>query len=113
VQDVPGEVEGEGLLQPGEKLYVVLDNFSPHRHAEVRAWATANDVDLVSPPPYGSWLDWIESEFTALRYFALNGIDRRTPQEQHAAITVYIRRRNARGRRKTRFGSDPTPCLVA
>ncbi|MBT2366357.1 transposase [Streptomyces sp. ISL-10] len=24
---------------PGEKLYVVLDNFSPHKHAEVRTWA--------------------------------------------------------------------------
>ncbi|MET8331423.1 IS630 family transposase [Streptomyces sp. NPDC005181] len=32
---------------PGEKLYVVLDNFSPHKHAEVRSWAADNDVELV------------------------------------------------------------------
>ena len=31
---------------PGEKLYVVLDNFSPHRHPTVKAWAAANDVEL-------------------------------------------------------------------
>lgn len=62
---------------PGEKLYVVLDNFSPHKHPEVRAWAAAHDVELVFLPTYGSWLNWIESEFAALRYFALNGTERR------------------------------------
>ncbi|EHN72034.1 transposase [Streptomyces coelicoflavus ZG0656] len=62
---------------PGEKLYVVLDNFSPHKHAEVRAWAADHDVELVFLPTYGSWLNWIESEFAALRYFALNGTDAR------------------------------------
>ena len=31
---------------PGEKLYVVCDNFSPHRHARVRAWCAANGVEL-------------------------------------------------------------------
>ncbi|MFF3358154.1 transposase [Streptomyces sp. NPDC002917] len=62
---------------PGEKLYVVLDNFSPHKHPNVRAWVAANDVELVFLPTYGSWLNWIESEFAALRYFSLNGIDHR------------------------------------
>ncbi|MGV9855537.1 transposase, partial [Streptomyces sp. NPDC003442] len=56
---------------PGEKLYVVLDNFSPHKHAEVRTWAADNDIELVFLPTYGSWLNWIESEFAALCYFAL------------------------------------------
>ncbi|MEB3960541.1 IS630 family transposase [Streptomyces kunmingensis] len=39
---------------PGEKLYVVLDNFSPHKHAEVRTWAADNDVEPVFLPTYGS-----------------------------------------------------------
>ena len=52
----------------GEKLYVVLDNFSPHRHLTVRRWAEDHDVELVFLPTYGSWLNWIESEFAALRY---------------------------------------------
>ncbi|MFF8430616.1 transposase [Streptomyces sp. NPDC016566] len=39
---------------PGEKLYAVLDNFSPHKHANVRAWAATNDVELVFLPTYGS-----------------------------------------------------------
>ncbi|MGW6788514.1 DUF6292 family protein [Streptomyces chartreusis] len=34
---------------------------------------------------------WIESEFAALRYFALNGTDHRTHDEQNAAIAADIR----------------------
>jgi hypothetical protein len=54
---------------PGERLYVIVDNFSPHRHPNVRAWAAAHDVELVFLPTYASWLNWIEPEFAALRYF--------------------------------------------
>ncbi len=32
---------------PGEKLYVIADNYSPHKHPQVRAWAADNDVELV------------------------------------------------------------------
>lgn len=38
---------------------------------------------------------WIESELAALRYFALNGPDHRTHDEQNAAVAAYIRWRNA------------------
>ncbi|MGW7045117.1 hypothetical protein ACWGDT_20850 [Streptomyces avermitilis] len=31
---------------PGEKLYILVDNSSPHKHVEVRIWATANDVEM-------------------------------------------------------------------
>jgi transposase len=51
----------------GEKLYVVCDNFSPHRHPRVRSWCTAHEVELVFLPTYGSWRNWIEAEFAALR----------------------------------------------
>lgn len=91
---------------PGEKLYVVLDNFSPHRHQSVRRWAADNDVELVFLPTYGSWLNWIESEFAALRSFALNGTDHRSHAEQNAAIAAYVRWRNARAEPKTRFAPD-------
>jgi hypothetical protein len=33
-------------------------------------------------PTYSSWLNWIEAEFAALRYFALNGTDHRSHTEQ-------------------------------
>src|SRR3954464_12671406 len=80
---------------PGEKLYVVCDNFSPHHPAQVKAWCADNQVELVFLPTYGSWLNWIESEFAALRYFALNGTDHRSHAEQNAAIAGYVRWHNA------------------
>jgi transposase len=91
---------------PDDRLYVVLDNFSPHKHAQVRAWAAANDVDLVFTPTYTSWLNWIESEFAALRYFARGGTDHRSHTEQNTAIAGYIRWRNHRCGPKTGFAID-------
>ena len=41
-----------------------------------------------------SWLNWIESEFTALRYFALDGTDHATHQQQASMIRRYIICRN-------------------
>ncbi|MFE1837364.1 helix-turn-helix domain-containing protein [Streptomyces sviceus] len=99
-------VSGGASSWPGQKLYVVLDNFSPHKHAKVRAWAADNDVELVFLPTYGSWLNWIESEFAAVRYFALNGTDHRCHDEQNAAIASYVRWRNARTKLKTNFVPD-------
>jgi transposase len=88
------------------RLYVIADNFSPHRRAEVVAWCTANDVELVFLPTYASWLNWIEAEFAALRYFALNGTDHHSHAEQDAAIGAYIRWRNQRAQPKTTFAPN-------
>jgi transposase len=88
---------------PAQKLYVVLDNFSPHKHAKVTRWAADCDVDLVFLPTYASWLNWIEPEFAALRYFALNGTDHRTHTEQGDAIAGYLRWHNARAKPKHDF----------
>jgi transposase len=90
---------------PQDRLYVVLDNFSPHKHPQVRAWAAANDVDLVFLPTYGSWLNWIESEFAALRHFALNGTDHKSHEVQNAAIAAYIRWHNSQAEPKTSFAA--------
>jgi transposase len=60
---------------PTGRLHVVCDNFSPHRKATVLAWCTGHDIELVFTPTQASWLNWIESEFTALRYFTLDGSD--------------------------------------
>jgi len=88
---------------PDERLYVILDNFSPHKRAEVRTWCDANNVELVFVPTYASWLNWIEAEFAALRYFALNGTDHRSHTEQGDAIRDYIRWRNTHAEPKRGF----------
>lgn len=91
---------------PGQKLYLILDNFSPHKHPHIRQWTASNDVELVFLPTYASWLNWIECEFTALRYFALNGTDHQTHTEQGTAIADYMRWRNTRARPKRHFAPD-------
>ncbi|HWS34066.1 MAG TPA: transposase [Actinoplanes sp.] len=38
------------LRWPTETVYLILDNFSPHKHPAVRAWCAANAVELVFLP---------------------------------------------------------------
>lgn len=45
-------------------------------------------------PFYGSWLNRIEAQFTALRYFALDGTDHASHKEQGSMIRRYIIWRN-------------------
>ena len=42
-------------------------------------------------PTNASWLNWIECEFTALRYFTLDSTDYPTHTAQETAIAGYIR----------------------
>ena len=52
-------------------------------------------------PTNASWLNRIEAQFTALRYFAVDGTDHPSHGEQASMIRRYIawRNRNTRGRR--------------
>ena len=89
-------------LHPKEvRIAIVLDNFSPHRSTKVDTrvgdWALANNVELAYTPTYSSWLNRIEAQFQALRYFALDGTDHQSHAEQASMIRRYIiwRNRNA------------------
>lgn len=86
------------LHPPEVRIAIVLDNFSPHlstkKDTRVGDWAQANNVELAYTPFYGSWLNRIEAQFTALRYFALNGTDHQTHQAQARMIRRYIAWRN-------------------
>lgn len=91
------------------KLSVVCDNFSPHKRTEVIQWCADNNVELVFTPTNASWLNWIEAEFAALRYFTLNGSDHAT---QEHTISRYTRwpDQSARPKRNFAIGSKtPLP----
>ncbi len=83
---------------------IVCDNFSPHlstrADSRVGAWAAANNVEIAYTPFYGSWLNRIEPQFTALRYFTLDGTDHASHREQARMIRRYIAWRN-------RHATDP------
>ena len=80
------------------RLGIVLDNYSLHLSTRtddrVGRWAAANNVELAYVPFYGSWLNRIEPQFTALRYFALDGTDHNSHAEQALMIRRYIAWRN-------------------
>jgi hypothetical protein len=75
----------------GRKLCLVVGNFSPHKHRKVTGRAAGNGVDSVFLSACAFWLNWIESEFAALRYFALNGTDHHTHAWQGKMIDRYMR----------------------
>jgi transposase len=86
-------------LYPSDvRIAIVCDNYSPHlttkRCRRVADWAQANNVEIAYTPTNSSWLNSIEAQFTALRYFALDGTDHRSHKEQGSMIRRYIIWRN-------------------
>jgi transposase len=82
-------------LHPEEiRIAVVLDNFSAHVSADIRSWAAEHNVELAFVPFYASWLNRIEAQFQALRYFALDGTDHESHEAQARMIRRYIAWRN-------------------
>ena len=86
-------------LHPAKvRIAIVMDNYSPHLSTRVDSrvgdWTHANNVELAYVPFYGSWLNRIEAQFTALRYFALDGTDHPSHREQASMIRRYIAWRN-------------------
>jgi transposase len=80
------------------RIAIVCDNFSPHlstaRDGRVGAWAAANNTEIAYTPTNSSWMNRIEAQFTALRYFALDGTDHASHKEQASMIRRYITWRN-------------------
>jgi transposase len=86
------------LYPPSTRIAIICDNFSPHlstaRDGRVGAWAAASNVEIAYTPTNSSWLNRVEAQFTALRYFALDGTDHASHKEQASMIRRYIIGRN-------------------
>jgi transposase len=83
------------LYPPEEVLYIVLDNFSPHKKEEVMNWINSNNIKLYFTPTNASWLNRIECHYTPIKKFALQNSNYKTKKEQARAIRRYIAWRNA------------------
>jgi transposase len=86
------------LYPPQVRIAIICDNFSPHlttrKDKRVGKWAAANNTEIAYTPANASWWNRIEAQFTALRYFALDGTDHATHREQASMIRRYIIWRN-------------------
>lgn len=80
------------------RIAIVCDNYSPHlttkKCQRVGTWAEANNVEIACTPTNSSWLSRIEAQFTALRYFALDGTYHGSHKEEGSMIRRYIIWRN-------------------
>lgn len=72
------------------KLYVVLDNFSPHKRKDVLRWAARHNMEFAFTATNASWMNRIECEFGPLRMFALEGTHPRKHEESIEQIERYL-----------------------
>jgi len=82
------------LCPPAIRIAIICDSFSPHlttaKDGRVGARAAANNAEIACTPTSSSWLNRVEAQFTALRYFALDGTDHPGHKEQASMIRRYI-----------------------
>jgi transposase len=112
-----------GRYARSEKLHIVMDNYGPHLKAEVLQWVKTHNIQLYFVPTNGSWLNRIESQFTALKKFALDDSDYRSHEDQQASIMSYLAWRNGHRKiaiekwrpqlRQTRQQKHPIPIAAA
>ena len=82
----------------GAPIYVILDNLSAHKGADVRRWAKKNKVELCFTPTYASWANPIEAHFGPLRQFTIANSHHPNHTVQTRVLHAYLRWRNANAR---------------
>lgn len=78
-------------------VYVILDNLSAHKGADIRRRAKKNKVKLCFTPTYASWANPIEAHFGPLRHTVANP-NHRNHTAQTRALHAYLRWRNKNAR---------------
>jgi transposase len=85
-------------INDGLPIHVILDNLNHHKNRGVREWCTANNVELVFTPTYGSWANPIEAHFGPLRQFVIANSDHKDHRALARAIRKYLAWRNTHTR---------------
>jgi transposase len=76
---------------PGQELHVVCDNYSTHKHAEVRAWLAKNPrVTLHFTPTGCSWINLVECFFSVITRQAIRRGSFTSVKELTAVIGAFI-----------------------
>jgi transposase len=85
------------------RIYWIQDGLSSHWTPEIRAWAAANNMELVPTPTYASYLNRIEATFGAIDEFVCKNADYLDWDAFAHALAEHVRHRNSpteRARRK-------------
>ena len=84
------------------RIYWIQDGLSSHWTPAIRAWADANNMELVPTPTYASYLNRIESTFGAIDEFVCKNADYLDWDAFGYALADYVRHRNSPGERERR-----------
>ena len=76
------------------RLYVVMDNLNTHKHARLKAFMAAHNIEPVYTPTSASWLNAIESHFAPLKKFAISATDDPSHEYRRWRIARYLTWRN-------------------
>ena len=78
------------------RIYLILDNFSPHKTKKVLQWAKkkSNNINLVWTPTNASWLNHIECRFTDIKNSVFTNTYYRSHQDVYNAVRKYLNYRN-------------------
>lgn len=76
------------------RIYLILDNFSPHRTKTVLRWSKNNNIILIWTPTNASWLNHIECRFTDIKNSVFTNVYYKSHQEVYRAVNKYLRYRN-------------------
>jgi hypothetical protein len=82
------------------KLFLVMDNFSPHLTDEVDDWLMNNNAERVLTATNASWMNRIECHFSPLKKFAIANSNPKNHSELRKSIQDYIKWRNKNPRKK-------------
>ena len=84
------------------RLYWIQDGLSSHWTPQIRAWAAANNMELVPTPTYASYLNRIESTFGAIDEFVCKNADYLDWDAFGYALADHVRHRNSPAERAQR-----------
>ncbi len=86
-----------------KRLYWIQDNLSCHWTPAIRAYAAANNVELVPTPTYASYLNPVECHFHPLNEFVVKNADYLDWDAFGFAIARHVRYRNDPSERDERL----------
>ncbi|MFJ4633684.1 IS630 family transposase [Streptomyces sp. NPDC088847] len=84
----------------GAPIYVIMDNLSAHKGADICRWARKHKAELCFTPTYASWANPIEAHVGPLRQFTIANLNYPNHTVQTRALRAYLHWRNANARHR-------------
>lgn len=80
---------------PHKQLHIIMDNFSAHKHSELKEWAShRRRLTIYYTPSYSSWINQVEIWFNIFSRDVIKGGIWHSKQELIEQIMYYIKRYN-------------------